>query len=156
MSITASDLQKIASTYEGLLNQKVWQIQLGIGSFITFDFGERQVVEPGRERGAWHLWVYCCAWRLDHHDTFLVASEDKREKLEKTIQALNNKTLVAIEVQPPAFGTTLTFEEGYVLHLFPVFSEDYEHWMLFTPDGNVLTIGPGTQYTFEPSTFKAE
>lgn len=80
----------------------------------------------------------------------LAGSEDPREQLEAAIKRLDGLALHSVEVLPPALESTLTFEGEVVLHLFPlIFSGDYEHWLLYTPEGNVLSIGPGTGWSFE-------
>ena len=61
-------------------------------------------------------------------------------------------TIRAVDVQPPALETTITFDGQFALRLFPIFSEGFEHWMLYTPDGNVLTVGPSTDWSYENAT----
>jgi hypothetical protein len=151
MTVTESDLHAIESKITPLVGEQAWGTELGIGSFLTVEFGESQppTEAGGGARGEWHLWVYCCAWRLEMEKEVVAASEDPRPKLEEAAQRLNGCTLRAIDVQRPALETTFTFDDGLTLRLFPVFSEDYEHWMLYDPSGNVLTIGPGTEWSYE-------
>ncbi|WP_243147461.1 hypothetical protein [Scytonema sp. UIC 10036] len=59
--------------------------------------------------------------------------------------------LQSIDILPPAWDTIFKFENDVILRLFSVYSEDYEHWMLYTPDGNVLTVGPGASWSYESS-----
>lgn len=48
--------------------------------------------------------------------------------------------------------TKFIFDHSFVLHTFPLnFIDPYEHWMLFTPDGKVLVLGPALQWSFELS-----
>lgn len=151
MAVTESDIQEIQARVSPLLGQPAWGVALGVGSFITLEFGASQPPAQGHERphGEWHLWVYCCAWRLDGNGEILAGSEDARPKLEAAVQRLNGLAVRAFDIQPPALETTVTFDEGIALRLFPIFSEGFEHWMLYTPDGNVLTIGPGTEWSYE-------
>jgi hypothetical protein len=153
MPIKDTDLNEIQAKMSPLFGQQAWGVALGEGSFITLEFGASRPTTRPRERqhGEWHLWVYCCAWRLDENDDVIAASEDARTKLEAAVQRLNGLTLRAVDIRSPAFETMLTFDKGITLHLFPVFSELYEHWMLYTPDGSVLTIGPGTSWSYERS-----
>jgi hypothetical protein len=60
--------------------------------------------------------------------------------------------LQSIEIHPPIWDTVFTFENQVILKLFSIHSEEYEHWMLFAPDGNVLTLGPGSEWSYESST----
>jgi len=151
MSVTEHDLSEIEGKISSLLGKQAWGAQLGVGSFITIEFGDSQPPSSMGEppHGAWHLWVYCCAWRLETQEEVVAASEDPRPKLEVAVQRLNDRTLRAVEVQRPALETTFIFEDGLILRLFPIFSEDFEHWMLYDPTGNVLTVGPGTEWSYE-------
>lgn len=148
--ITQADIQNIEQYLTPILGKKSWGAALGHGSFITIEFGESMSSNrQQRYRGEWHLWVYCCVWYLEKNGEFLVASEDSRSKLETAIQYLDNRVLNSVKLLPPAFETIFNFDEGVILHLFPVYSEEYEHWKLYTPDGNVLVIGPGTNWSYE-------
>lgn len=95
--------------------------------------------------------VYNCAWRLEEGDKILAASEDERDKLEFAIQRLESLVLQSIELLPPAWDTVFKFENQVVLRLFSIHFEDYEHWMLYTPDDNVLSAGPGSSWSYENS-----
>jgi hypothetical protein len=107
--------------------------------------------QKGRVHGEWHLWIYDCAWRLDEGNTVLVASEDERSKIERAIQCIEGRILTSVVVVPPALETSFDFENKIVLHLFPIYTENVEHWMLFTPEKKVLVIGPGTNWSYDES-----
>src|ERR1700676_478999 len=68
-----------------LIGLPAWFIQRGHGSFLTLEFGaphleirEPKVVRPDMDErvaallrrrqvslgGEWHLWIYCCHWRV--------------------------------------------------------------------------------------------
>ena len=42
---------------------------------------------------------------------------------------------------------SLSFEDGTVLRTFSVVTEGDEHWMLYLPQGDVVTAGPGPVVT---------
>lgn len=142
MAIANSDLKHIQEIIKPLIGKKSWGAALGHGSFLTIEFGE--IVRD--KRGEWHFWAFCCVWYISKGSDFMVASEDEREKMEKNIEILDGLTLISVDIQPPAFETKLVFQEEVILHLFPVFSEEYEHWLLYTPEEYVLKIGPGSQW----------
>ncbi len=146
------NIDKIKSKFNSLLGQKAWNVSLGVGSFLTLEFGKPLPEKHGTVYGEWHLWVYCCAWRLEEAGKVLVASEDERSKIQSAIMRLEGLTLQFLEIQPPIWDTVFTFENEFILKLFSVHSEEYEHWMLFAPDGNVLTLGPGSEWSYESST----
>lgn len=151
--ITQVDIQQIEKIISPILGMKSWGTMLGEGSFITIEFGNSVLSTPQQKRfhGEWHLWIYLCVWYLEKDGELLAASEDPRPKLEAAVQHLDNRILYSVKFLPPAFETVFTFEKGISLHLFPIYSEEYEHWMLYTPDGNVLIIGPGTNWSYGSS-----
>lgn len=148
------DLQQIETLIAPLLQQPAWGVRLGVGSFVTVEFGA-PVVREGRPHGEWHLWVYCCAWRLETPTAVLAGSEDERPKLEEAVKNLEGRTLLSVELMAPSLQATLLFDTGLRLHLLPVTSEEYEHWLLYLPDGNVLVIGPGSSWACEPASGRA-
>ncbi|HEU4326413.1 MAG TPA: hypothetical protein VFS21_24950 [Roseiflexaceae bacterium] len=153
MPITDADINQISAIIEPLIGQKAWNVALGVGSFVTIDFGN---VVPskrpgGRSYGEWYLWMYCCAWYMSKDDDIVVGSEDERETISAHIHIVSGLELVKVTIKPPAFEATFNFADGVALHLFPVFSTEYEHWMLYTPHNNVLTLGPGSTWSYAPS-----
>lgn len=147
------NVQEIQAKVEPLLGQKAWGVSLGFGSFLTLEFG--QPLPPSKERqkihGEWHLWLYNCAWRLEEWDKILAASGDERDKIETAIHRLENLTLQSVDLLPPAWDAVFTFEHLVILRLFATYSQDYEHWFLYAPDGNVLAVGPGSFWSYESS-----
>ena len=125
---------------------------MGHGSFVTLDFGE--VVPAGgplgpEPRREWVLWVCFAAWRVERGGEVLGGSADERPAMDEAVGALRGRTVTSVEVFAPMLDTTVGFEGDVRLRLFPHGTEaDSEHWMLFTPDGNVLGVGPGTEWSY--------
>lgn len=135
-----------------LLGQRAWGVSLGVGSFLTLEFGKPLPLrENQRPHGEWHLWIYYCAWRLEKEDKILSASEDDRYKIEAAVQHLEGLSLQSIELFPPAGDAVFMFEQQIVLRVFAIYSEEYEHWLLYEPDGNVLSVGPGSDWSYQNS-----
>ncbi len=147
------NIQEVKAKINLLLGQKAWGISLGVGSFLTLEFGQILLSSDKHQRihGEWHLWIYNCAWRLEEGDKVLAASEDERGKIEQAIQHLEGLVLQSVDLLPPVWDTVFTFEHQVILRLFSIHSEGYEHWMLYTPDGNVLSLGPGSHWSIESS-----
>jgi hypothetical protein len=59
-------------------------------------------------------------------------------------------------VRPPAFDATWSFADDYRLRLFPISAEQGEHWLVYLPDGNVLSIGPDTRWSVESATARSD
>jgi hypothetical protein len=144
-------IQELQAKVNPLLGQKTWGVSLGFGSFITLEFG--QPLPPSNEHkkihGEWHLWLYNCAWRLEEEDRILAASGDERDKIETAIHRLDNLTLQSIDLLPPAWDAVFTFEHQILLRLFAMYSQDYESWFLYTPDGKVLSVCSGGYWSYE-------
>lgn len=152
MNGTSSDIAIIDEIIKPLLGNTAWNVKLGIGSFITMEFGDRISLAHGRTRGEWYLWIYYCGWYLENpHGTFL-GSEDPRKILKQEIIILEGDRLENVIISPIAFETNFVFQSGIVLHTFPLnFIDPSEYWMLFTPIERVLVIGPARNWSFEPS-----
>ena len=144
-------LKAIRSMLGRLEGKRVWGASLGYGSFVTLEFGARVKTLGGHIRGEWHLWIYCCAWRIEKAGKVMAASEDDRSLLRKTVAILNRKKLTSAEVAQLMSDAIFTFEGDLTLKTFGIYSRDAEHWMLFTPGGKVLTIGPGSAASFTPA-----
>lgn len=158
MSITDSDLQRIKEIAAPLINQKAWDAWLGWGSFIGMDFGAKKLIpETGHEMGEWHLWIYFGVWRLEKEGEVIAGSEDERSKLAEIVPILKGLNLCAIDITAPAFDTAFIFEQQVVLRVFQViFLGESPSWKLYTPDGNVLSIGPGTGWSYTSASKPAQ
>jgi hypothetical protein len=150
MAWTLTETQSLKAHFQPILGRSAWNVALGHGSFVTMEFGEPLSASSGKVHGTWHFWVYCCAWRLETPDDVLAYSEDSRSRLEQVLPLLEGKKLEDVEINFPNGDTLLRFAGRLVLRLMPIYSEDYEHWMFYTPEG-VLVFGSGTNWSFEPS-----
>lgn len=150
MEITEAANQFITSKAAPLLGMTVWGARLGVGSFITAEFGSAIPPrdEMSQEHGEWHLWITYAAWRLEQGIKTLAACEDSRPKIKAAIKNLNGLALLSVDVVSPALDTLFMFDDSVKLRVFPIYSEEYEHWQLFIPDGNVLTLGPNATWSF--------
>lgn len=127
---------------------RTWGTKLGHGSFLTLELGEPTPADP--THGAYHLWVYLTAWRIDG-DTMLAASEDDRATLAERVRVLDERTLTGVEVDPVSLSARFIFSGGLTLSTFSIYTGEDEHWMLWRPDRMVLTAGPGNTWTLEPA-----
>jgi hypothetical protein len=144
--LTPQDAERAVAAAQG---RPVWGTRLGVGSFLTLELGaELPASAPTRagetpRHGEFHVWVYCSAWRIETPQAVLASSEDPRETLAGAVRVLDGKVLAGVRVEPPSLSATFSFVDGTVLRTFSIFSADYEHWMVYLPDGQVVTAGPG-------------
>lgn len=149
MAISPDEMQQIQNKVRPLIGQKVWGVELGVGTFVTMEFGAPLQDDPRLPpRGEWHLWTYYCAWQIECDGEVLAASEDPRDLLEQTLREFNELTLLGLEITRPTLVTELRFERGMILRLFPVCTMDNNAWMLYDPTDYVLEIGPGSTWRY--------
>jgi hypothetical protein len=143
---------RLATLTRSLVGQRVSRAELGHGTFVDVDFGElRATVPPSRRsHGEWHLWVYSAPWRVDHRSKPLGGSLDDEKTMQSAIGALANLVLCDV-----VFGSGLhwifEFEDATSLHVFGASKLGSEHWILFTPDGQAVSVGPGDGIRFGPA-----
>ncbi len=72
-----------------------WGVRLGVGSFLTMEFGRPEANLVGRTaHGEFHLWLYMCSWRIEMGEKIIAGSEDERPAIEA---ALKNLILGSVE-----------------------------------------------------------
>lgn len=147
-------LKCIPNKIQGL---KAYNVKLGHGSFLTIDFGDPMEInvktKKGMEkftRGEWHFWIYMCAWRIDKGNRALAGSNDSRDKIENVLKKIEGKKLVLFDLKHSP-DAVLVFDGKYELKVFNINTEDQDQWMIYTPDKNVLTVGPGNKCSYEPA-----
>jgi hypothetical protein len=141
-----------------------WNVQQGHGSFLTFEFGsptqsigkvlEKREGDPRSYRrrlvtirGDWHLWIYCCGWRIAQDGNVLANSESIRECIMSACVALNGQALVDFQVWPERGASCFKFDLGGKLVTGPYDDELLEQWALRDPDGNWFSYrSDGTFY----------
>jgi hypothetical protein len=128
-------LQPIDEFVSPMLGLPAWNVGRGHGSFLTFEFGEPRLDQPGGRNaaGQWHLWIYCCHWRAFQGASVLAWSEDGHELIDRAASRLNGQKLVAVMVDPSQGRSTFTFDLGGLLETWP-YGDDptEEQWMILT------------------------
>lgn len=143
MKTTAIDLRQY---FRPIVGTSPWRVKLGVGSFLTFEFGPR-VRANHHIHGKWHLWIYQSCWELLHRDRSLVDSDTDRKVLETAARRLEGISLTGIKFQDRSRKTTFVFDDFQLVvspadYLGNPDERDY-FWMFFMPDSEVLTVGPG-------------
>jgi hypothetical protein len=159
METKISGIELVTNLFKKILETKPTRVNLGHGSFLTFDFG-RDIEEKIKTRsggfetilfGEWNLWVYMCAWRIDKNNKPFIGSNDSRDLIKQHLRSLESKKLRQVIILNEAFDATLVFGEEYQLHLFSFQVTDHEQWMLFTPEKKTFTAGPGSEWSYHDS-----
>ncbi|HWB53796.1 MAG TPA: hypothetical protein VG722_06375 [Tepidisphaeraceae bacterium] len=160
----------IASVFQPLFGQPCWGVKQGCGSFITFEFGKpHQRIHPVRRlsssdhphravviRGDWHLWIYCCGWRIKADEVELAHSESQESQISIACGRLDGQALQNVELQLDVGRSRFEFDLGGLLETGPVDGELHEQWMLYCPDGRVFTYRSDGAVSFGPGNLKAD
>jgi hypothetical protein len=137
---------EIRQYFQPALRARPVRVKLGVGSFLTFEFGPRSRAY-GHLRAQWRLWIYLSNWTLFHGDRRLVDSDTDRKRIAVIAHRLEEEaalTDVRFDVQSQA--TTFSFEDFRLV----VSPADYldrpderdSYWMFFMPGNEVLAVGP--------------
>lgn len=158
MTVTEQDIQTIKQIIDPLYGEKAWGVSRIFGSYIYFEFGKprrgSEYMNKVSLHGKWSLCVHNCGWRLQTDNELLTATNDRHEIMDPALERLHGKFITSIDIERPSMLTTITFNEGLMLRLFPTRAEreyDEDFWTLHTPDRDALIIGPGTQWKYRRS-----
>jgi hypothetical protein len=143
LGVASAPLGQYFSPVKG---QRPWRARLGVGSFLTFEFGPR-IRANGHEHGAWHLWIYMSKWALTHRDRELVNSDSDRHAISVAVRRLEGVDFTGMKFDSKNSTTAFLFGDFRLV----VTPADYldspderdEYWLFFMPDNEVLTVGPG-------------
>jgi hypothetical protein len=149
----------VTSLFKRLIGIVPFSIDLGHGSFITFDFGkktQRQIkTRSGEIRtfyfGEWHFWVYMCAWRIDKNGKPFVGSNDTRELIREKLLEMQGKALKSAVILNDAFDACFAFGDEFELHLFSYRVTEDEQWTLSVPENKTFVAGPGSEWSYVSS-----
>lgn len=141
-----------------ILGLPAWGVKQGYGSFLTLDFGE-PMLEVSEQRsgleglqrsayvhGQWHLWIYCCHWRVLHDGAQLAWSEDNRDVIEIAACRLNGQKLSSTDIDPQRGRSNFRFDLGGSLETWPYGDDPSDpQWILFA-DKEVFTYRADGRY----------
>lgn len=155
----------LAGFIQPILGLTSWGVKQGHGSFLTFEFGQPklEIREHASKRrrsayvqGHWHLWIYCCNWRVLQDGEQIAWSEDTPSQILQATAALNGQNWLALDVLPPQGRSTFSFDLGGVLETWPYGSEQSdEQWMVYS-DTEVFTYGASGSYARGPLTARPD
>jgi hypothetical protein len=147
-----------------VLELPCWGVKRGQGSFLTLEFGEPHLLirEPVQTTstsprvrrtlarrhvyvaGEWHLWLYCCNWRL-LSGARVVGDSSAVRRVERAARHLDGQRLLGVSLRPRGARTRFIFDLGATLETWP-YDRTSEQWHLYTPDGRVLTFRADRKY----------
>lgn len=163
-------MQIVERVFRPVFGRPCWQVQQGYGSFLTLEFGQPhlkvrnpEAPQPGdspkirrmKERriarvyGDWHLWIYCCDWKIVQDGKEAAHSESAGARIRRAARDLDGQMLQQVVVIPRDGKTQFRFDLGGTLYTWPT-DRKQEQWLLYEPSGQVLTMRGDGQYQYGP------
>jgi len=164
MDIKPSDLEVIEKAVAPLIGLPVWAVRRLAASILDLHIGKKRETADDQNlppewqgQGEWGFTTKASAWRLDGVDDVIGGSEDEEPIVLAAAQQLVGTHIQSIQVFPPALEVHLTFTGQLTLKVFPIHTQELDHWDVYAPDGTVMVVGPGNTYSFEiTSDFKPQ
>lgn len=159
----------IQQVFKELYGLPGWNVHIGYGSFLTFEFGQpRLEIREPREltrkvslrmkrayarrrvtlRGNWHLWIYCCDWYVCEGERIVGDSNTKRAA-HRAAAFLDGQKLVRFDLAKRGARCVFEFDLGATLHTQP-HDRRSEQWLLYCPSGKVLALRADRRFSYLP------
>ena len=112
-----------------------------LGSFLTFDFGEK-VRRDNHLFGAWHLWIQYCDWQLAKGERIIVESESARHLMQNAVRNLEKYPLTDVVTQTEPEKWIFLFGTDLRLVCTPYASQDTDEdiWTLFSLGSILMSV----------------
>lgn len=130
--------------FGSMRGQRIWRSELGVGSFVTLDVGGRRINSVGTEQGAFFLWIYGAPWQVSREGATEASSDDAAIQMRIAVSDLAGKAIRKISMNPIDLGLDIAIGGDLRLSTRGLNDPDLEDWMLFLPNGTVLTAQQGT------------
>lgn len=147
-----------------------WNVEKGIGSFLTFEFGKPQIefTEPkiwgnlkyplnqseARRvflKGTERLWIYCVDWTIFLKGVEIAHNESEDKQIDIGTKMLNGQILQKIEINSKIGETKFVFDLGGELLTYnKTHDKTDESWTMYV-DENVLTMNNIGQFNLSKS-----
>jgi hypothetical protein len=159
----------ITKVFKQILGKPCWQVKQGLGSFLTFEFGEprlhiqeprkpsKRASEKLRKRwarrsifihGDWHLWVYACDWKIFLKNKEIANDTSARKIIKSALVELDGQALVSVTIKKN-YVSVFKFDLGGRLELIPNhkdYKDTYELWLFYEPSDKVFMLRADGKY----------
>lgn len=116
---------------------------MGVGSFLTIEFGNLRITSVGITQGAFHLWVVGACWEIRERARIIASSGDDHDAMVDGARVLDGALMRSFRFDREQMTLELRFDSGVELAVTPLRDPDMEEWLLYLDDGTVITAGPG-------------
>jgi hypothetical protein len=169
-------IPSINELFPPLIGLSCWNVKQGYSSMLTLEFGDPslEIREPRDSRsssprvrkilsqrhvtvrGQWHLWIYCCGWKIHMDGEEIAGHESEDEEIAAACRELDGQILDEVALGPGVAETRFRFDLGGQLTTKPLDDELLEQWLLYCPDGNVYTLRSDGATSLGPETLEAD
>jgi hypothetical protein len=127
-----------------LIGQKAQGCWLGYASVLFLEFGDLQPLDAPEKhpRGEWSLWSDRILWRIEHGDRVLAGAEDDYPNMERALEQINGRILLAGQISESTGDSLLEFTDHVVLRTFVDTSEEDARWHFKHRGSDYVTLGP--------------
>jgi hypothetical protein len=154
-----TSIQQVQDLFKPLLGQFAWNVDGGVGSMLTLEFGtphiivrEPRVPSPGGServrrhlrrrhvtvRGDWHLWIQYCDWKISVSDGSCDSESFDWRQPDECLADLDGQRLIGVGSGSLPNSWKFEFDLRGVLELWP--STEYEAadnlWSLYRWSAN--------------------
>ena len=95
-------------------------------------------------------------WKISFEGKRAVTNKSSYRKIEMALAKLSGQILTDVEIDPKTGDTRFEFDLGGALKVRRWWRKSKDLWMLYQPNGYVLTIKGGGQYSYQPGDSRAE
>jgi hypothetical protein len=157
----------ISKTFKQLYGKPCWSVKYDPQLNLSLSFGEPvlRIREPYKTKskskrirrlaasrhisikGAWWLWIYGSYWRLSQDGKTIARSSSTTRKIKMGMESHGGQKLTHVNLDPRNGKTRFEFDLGGVLEARRFDrASDIELWLLYKPNGYVLSIRGEGQY----------
>lgn len=154
--------------FKRLYGKPCWGVKNTVGSAICFDFGkphleirEPIVAGPKASRrvreilasrhvivhGEWHLLIWLCDWEIFQKGKRL-GSHWARSTMNRVVLSLDGQKLVRFSISARGTRCRFEFDLGGELVTTGLRDPEHDHWQLFEPSGQVLTLRGDGKFSY--------
>lgn len=132
-----------------VMGLRAWAPSVGVGSFLTIEFGNPRITSTGTSQGEFHLWVYGASWEIRERTRTIASSSDDHAAMVAGARVLDGAPMRSFEFNSEHMTLNLRFDPYVELAVTPLGDREMEEWFLYLDDGTVITAGPGETVTHE-------
>jgi hypothetical protein len=125
-----------------LIGLRTWGAEIGVGTHLTLELGDKWTSRQNKSRGDWSIWVAGVPWRIISAGSLIVGSGSDDLKTARN-ETLNKQILENILIEHPAYGAIFEFSGGVKLEVFIDTGDEYCDLMMMSKGQIYFINGSG-------------